>query len=113
MIVPYLYKCFRFQRIQRIQRIQSTTQKFVKNKNKNKMSCIIPKRNHIMDLHMKTWTGYGKTRLSTVTFSTDPVPTIIRTDSMDFEDKLATNYVIVPPVCIKTMDDVWTFVAIE
>lgn len=62
---------------------------------------------------MKTWTGYGKTRLSTVTFSTDPLPTIIRTDSMDFEDKLATNYVIVPPVCIKTMDDVWTFVAIE
>ena len=32
------------------------------------------KRKNLMDIHMKKWTGYGRTRLSTVSFSSDPIP---------------------------------------
>jgi hypothetical protein len=65
-----------------------------------------------MDVHMKTWTGYGKSRLSTVSFSTDPVPTEHMATSMDMNCnyEVETDYVIIPH---ENNDDVWTLVAIE
>lgn len=85
------------------------------------VTCVVAKCYHIMDVHMKTWTGYGKTRLSTVTFPTDPVPTLYRSTRMDIDVlrnyecdyEPATDFVIVPPEGIEYPNDVWTFVAIE
>jgi hypothetical protein len=94
-------------------------------------SCIVPKCYHIMDVHMKTWTGYGKTRLSTVSFSSDPVPAQDTATMMDIDilrncsNEATTDYVIIPhqgsqdsqdsqdSQCMQCVDDVWTFIAIE
>jgi hypothetical protein len=78
-----------------------------------------------MDVHMKTWTGYGKTRLSTVSFSSDPVPAQDTATMMDIDilrncsNEATTDYVIIPhqgsqdSQCMQCVDDVWTFIAIE
>ena len=42
------------------------------------MSLFVPKFYHIMDVHKRTWSGYGKSRLSIVTYADDPVPIITR-----------------------------------
>jgi hypothetical protein len=77
------------------------------------MAYIVPKENNIMDIHMKKWCGHGKSRLSTVSFSCDPIPTGI--PDMSFFDTIepSSDYVVIPHLNIRTdIEDVWSFVAI-
>lgn len=79
------------------------------------MTAVVPKFYHVMDVHMKTWSGYGKTRLSNVSFSNDPLPKQI-SDVRVLTQYDVTDYVIVPDTYINTVqdiDDVWAFVTIE
>jgi hypothetical protein len=77
------------------------------------MAYIIPKRNNLMDVHMKKWRNYGKTRLSVVSFSSDPVPQCI--DDVDILNlhEQSSDYIMIPSLRINTaqdVDDTWSIV---
>jgi hypothetical protein len=77
------------------------------------MAYIIPKRNNLMDVHMKKWRSYGKTRLSVVSFSSDPVPQCI--DDVDILNlhEQSSDYIMIPSLSINTaqdVDDTWSIV---
>ena len=83
------------------------------------MAYIVPKYNDIMDIHMKKWIGYGKTRLSIVSFSTDPVPQCVN-DVVIFPnfDEPSSDYNMISNLSTNTtlaqdIEDVWSIVMLE
>ena len=80
------------------------------------MAYIIPKRNNLMDVHMKKWRNYGKSRLSTVSFSSDPVPQSINDVVVFNWREPSSDYIMIPNPRINTVqdsDDVWSIVMLE
>ena len=77
------------------------------------MTYIVPKTYYVMDIHMKKWCGYGKSRLSTVSFSCDPIPNGVTNVRLFDTSKPSSDYVVIPHLNIRTdIEDVWSFVCI-